>query len=54
MTFRTGYTYTLRNKTVSETSSVPNGTLEEFKNRINAILKYHGEKPDFKFSASFG
>jgi hypothetical protein len=52
--YKTSYTYTLRDKIVSESSSVPMGTLEDFNKKVNAILEYYGHKPNFKFSASFG
>lgn len=55
MTFKTGYRYKLRDGIYPrEDRTKPGGTLEEFQACVADILARHGDKPEFKFTASFG
>ncbi len=54
MTSKINASYTIRDKLVTVSHSAPVDTLEDFKDRITKLLYNYGEKPSFKFSASFG
>jgi hypothetical protein len=54
MTFKINASYMIREKRMTVNHSVPVGTFEDFKDRVTKLLEYYGDKPGFKFSASFG